>query len=488
MSKCVAFFHRNSFHKDLFVKIGKILREKHELEIVHIRELGDIKGEKVFQFENAIEKIWDDIDISYSNLCNLEKEYPDSNLMRALYSEREYNFFPKYYRLKPVSYEEQLKYLVGCFRVFEECIEQNNVDCIISDLPTGLPDILHAICKKKGVQYISLRSSKLLPGFVLCDQHHDLPTGMIDVYKTFLQTGIPDKYYALAESHINELNSKITIPSYMKITGKPFKMLRMQRVRTIVSMLRESRYQINKISRAKHPIRNSILWNIHRFLNIWQTRINKSRWFCKELPPEEKYFLFPLQYEPEASTFVRAFPFFDQMYVIQQIAKALPLGVTLIVKEHKGNQGYRKSAFYRELQYLPNVKLVARETELNDLISNSIGIITLTSRMGWECLVFKKPVIALGSTFYTFFDEVKKPGSWMELKRMTEECVANMDNKESGYDKKLLAYAAAYISLTHKGNYVPGSEGVLAESNIEDIAKGLFSAISNFNSTFSNAK
>ena len=485
MSKCVAFLHRNRLHKDLFVKVGKIYREKYGLEILHILELGDIEGEKVFQFEHLIEKIWDDIDISYSNLCNLEKEYPDGNLMRALYSEREYNFFPKYYRLKPVPYEAQLKYLVACFDVFEECIEENNVDCVISDLPTGLPDVLHAICKKKGVQYISLRSSKLLSGFVLCDQHHDLPSGMIDVYKSFLQSGIPDMYYGLAESHINELKSKITMPSYMKITGRPFKLLRMQRVRTLISMLRESRYQINKISRGKHQIRNLILWNIYRFINIWQTRINKSRWFCKELPSGEKYFLFPLQYEPEASTFVRAFPFFDQMSVIQQIATALPLGVTLVVKEHKGNQGYRKSAFYRELQYLPNVKLVGRETELNDLISNSIGIITLTSRMGWEGLVFRKPVIAFGSTFYTFFEEVKKPGSWMELKKMIEKCVADIDNdnKGSDYDKKLLAYAAAYIFLTHKGNYVPGSEVASDESNIEDIAKGLFSAMSN--STFS---
>ena len=240
-------------------------------------------------------------------------------------------------------------------------------------------------------------------------------------------------------------------------------------------MLRESKCHINQISRVKHPIRNSVLWNIHRFINIWRTKLYKSRWFCRSLAPGEKYFLFPLQYEPEASTFVRAFPFFNQMFIIQQIATALPLGITLIVKEHKGNPGYRKSTFYRELQYLPNVKLVDRETELNSLISNSIGIITLTSRMGWEGLVLKKPVIALGSSFYTFFEEVKKPGSWMELKRMIEECVKNIDNdnKDSDYDKKLLSYTAAYISLIKKGNYIPGSKGVFEEENISAVAKVL---------------
>lgn len=475
MTRCVAFFHRNSFHKDLFVSVGKVLRKKNGLEILHIHELGSLNGERVLQYEESIKKIWYDIDISYANLSNLEKEYPNSNLMRALYSEREYNFFPKYYKLKPISYDEQLKYLVGCFRVFEECIEQNNVGCVISDLPTGLPDVLHSICKKKGIEYISIRSSKLLKGFVLCDQYHDLPTGMLDIYKKFLQNGIPDKYYELAKSHINELKSKITMPSYMVVTGKPFKMMKMRRIQTLISMLRYSKNYINEVSRVKHPIRNSVLWNIHRFINIWRTKLNKPRWFCRWLTPDEKYFLFPLQYEPEASTFVRAFPFFNQMFIIQQIAKALPLGITLIVKEHKGNPGYRKSTFYRELQYLPNVKLVDRETELNSLITNSIGIITLTSRMGWEGLVLKKPVIALGTSFYTFFEEVKKPGSWMELKRMIDECVNNIDidNKESDYDNKLLSYTAAYISLIQKGNYIPGSRGVFEEENISAIAKVL---------------
>lgn len=479
MTKCVAFFHRNSFHKDLFFKLGKILREKYELEILHIRELGEIKNEKVFQYEKSIENKWNDIDISYSNLYYLEQEYPNSNLLRALYSEREYNFFPKYYGLKPVPYVEQLKYLVGCFRVFEECIEQNNVAYVISDLPTGLPDVLQAICKKKDIPYISIRSSKMLKGFVMCDQHHDLPIGMIEVYKKFLQNGIPDKYYNLAESHINELKSKIIMPSYMEVTGKPFKLLKMRKIKNLISLLRDSEHQINKISRAKHSIRNSVLWNIHRFINIYRTKFNKSRWFCKSLDPSEKYFLFPLQYEPEASTFVRAFPFFDQMYVIQQIAKALPLGVTLIVKEHRGNPGYRKAAFYKELQYLPNVKLVDRETELNKLISNSIGIITLTSRMGWEALVLGKPVIALGSTFYTFFEEVKKPGSWMEMKRMIRAFVSNKDNdkKKSDYDNKLLTYAAAYMSLIRKGNYIPGSMGVFELENISSIAKVLYKQI-----------
>ena len=32
MTKCIAFLHRIRLHKDLFVKVGKIYREKYDIE------------------------------------------------------------------------------------------------------------------------------------------------------------------------------------------------------------------------------------------------------------------------------------------------------------------------------------------------------------------------------------------------------------------------------------------------------------------------
>jgi hypothetical protein len=481
MSKCVAFLPRNVFHKDLFVKVGGILRKKYNFRILHTRELGEIKGEEVFQFDKFIKENWNTIDISYQNLHSLERKYADNNLIRALYCEREYNFFPKYFRVKPVSYEEQLKYLVGCFLVFEEWLTQNHIDCIISELLTGLPDsVLYAICRRRGIKYISVRSSKMLPGIITCNLDFDLPLGMMDAYKSYLENGIPENHRKSAESHISELRSKILSPNYMLLTGKNFKLLNMGRVSTVFSRIGKDRHHFNEISMARHPVRNPALWNIHRFLNIWRTKINESRWFCRGVPEGERYFLFPLQYEPEASTMVRAYPFSNQMAVIEQIAKALPLGVNLVVKEHRGNQGYRKNGFYRELQYFPNVKLVPREMDVSTLLRKCIGVITLTSRMGWEGLVLGKPVIAFGSSFWTSFGEVKKPASWVELKRIIEACLIDTeDNNETSYEEKLLAYAAAYISLTHEGNFVIGSEEFLSKKNAENVAKALLAVVNN---------
>jgi len=481
MSKTIAFLPRNVFHKDLFVKVGKILRKKYNFRIFHVRELGGIKGEKVYEFDSYIKKIWNNIDISYQNLRNVEKKYSGNDLMRALFCEREYNFFPKYFNVKPVSYKEQLKYLVGCLIAFEEWFEQNHIDCIISELLTGLPDsVLYAICQRRGIQYISVRSSKMTPGIITCDMDFDLPSGMLDIYKSYLENGIPENYRYSAESHITDVRSKIMSPSYMALTGKNFKLINRRRFYTFFDRIGKDRHHFNEISMARHPVRNPALWNIHRFVNIWCTKMNESRWFYKYLASGERYFLFPLQYEPEASTLVRAYPFYNQMAVIEQIAKALPLGVTLVVKEHRGNQGYRKSGFYRELQYLPNVKLVPREIDVSSLLQKCIGVITLTSRMGWEGLVLGKPVIALGSSFWSKFDDVKTPISWIDLKKMINDCLIDRKNyKGTLYEKRLIAYAAAYIANTYKGNFVIGTNEFLTNENAINVSEALMSAISN---------
>jgi hypothetical protein len=476
--KSIAFSPHNPNHLNFFLELGNHLKDQYGFDIAFIHELGAIEGEKVFQFDDAIKKIWSTIDISYSNLIRLEKKYPQCNFMRALYSERRTIFFPKYFSDKPISYEAQLKYLVGCFNVFEEWLSKNKIDCIISELLIGLPDsILYSVCQEMGIKYISLRSSKVLPGVIMCEPDNDQPMGMLNIYKEYIQNGIPEKYYDSANSHIESVRSKIKAPHYMQKSKKNYKLVRKTTFQHIISRLTKTDIQTNEISLTQKPLRQEFLWKLHRFLNIKQTGKNKAKWFDEKIPPDEKYLIFPLQYEPENSTLIRAFPFSDQLCVIQQIAKALPLGVSLLVKEHMGNHGYRKPHFYKELYYLPNVKLVPREANINNLLSNSLGVVTLTSRMGWEALINSKPVIALGTTFWTDFDAVRKPNTWLELKNMIKDCCNSSENEMniSGYEEKLSAYTAAYISRTHNGNFVISSDAFFSQANIANIAQMLTS-------------
>lgn len=472
MTKTIAFFPHNLAHLKFFTQVGNHLKKAHGSKIIYIRELGDIPGEEVFQFEHEIEKIYDKIDISYSALCKLKNEYPHAMLMRALYCERRFNYLPKFFNSQAISYDKQLSYMVACFDVFNQFLASKKIDYIVSELLIGLPDsILYEVCKKRNVQYISIRPSKLIPGVIKCNPECESPKEIMNVYKKFLDYGIPPKVKDMAVSHVNEIRAKIAAPPYMESSKKNFRFIDLQRLPSLLAKFGKERMRTNSISRFRHPILESFLWHFHRLFNIWGTRANASRWFCKEIPEKEKYFVFPLQYEPESSTLVRAFPFSDQMGVIQQIVKLLPLGVTLVVKEHRGNHGYRKPSFYRDLHYLPNVRLVSREADVHKIIRNSLGVITLSSRMGWEALVLRKPVIMLGTSFWGYFEDVKAPGSWSEFSSIVEACVdVAVDGVEHDYEKRLIAYAAAYIYLTREGIFLAKNNNFNSEKNVKNIA------------------
>jgi hypothetical protein len=72
----------------------------------------------------------------------------------------------------------------------------------------------------------------------------------------------------------------------------------------------------------------------------------------------EKYVIYPIHFQPEASTLVQAPMFLDQAALIQDIARSLPVGYRLYVKEHVANRGRRPLSFYAALRAIPSVRLL----------------------------------------------------------------------------------------------------------------------------------
>lgn len=131
--------------------------------------------------------------------------------------------------------------------------------------------------------------------------------------------------------------------------------------------------------------------------------------------PGENYFLYPIQFHPEASSSIYAPDYVDEFNNIRSIAFRLPIDTKLVVKEHPSATGNQKVEFYKKLSWLPNVILVAPEVPIKPLIRNAIALITATSTAGFEAAVLDKPVILLGRAFYSYFPNVKLINSPHEL-------------------------------------------------------------------------
>ena len=131
---------------------------------------------------------------------------------------------------------------------------------------------------------------------------------------------------------------------------------------------------------------------------------------------KNRFFVYPLQLQPETSTSLCATYYNDQLSTIQNIAFTLPFPYKLYVKEHPAAIGTRENLFYKRLKKIPHVVLIAPEEQVSRLIKNCCGVITLTSTVGMESALAGKPTYVLGSAAYEYHPLCRKISSFDQLR------------------------------------------------------------------------
>lgn len=163
-----------------------------------------------------------------------------------------------------------------------------------------------------------------------------------------------------------------------------------------------------------------------KFRNIAGTNdlCNKPDW-------NEDFAFFPLQFEPESGLLNVAYFKTNQLEIIRQTARALPVGYKLYVKEHPTMVMYRPRSFYKELKKNPNVKLINPTIKSFDLISRAKLITTITGSCGWEATLLKKPVIIFGNAFYNQLSFIKKCRAFEDLPQLVKNQIENFSYNEN---------------------------------------------------------
>ena len=108
------------------------------------------------------------------------------------------------------------------------------------------------------------------------------------------------------------------------------------------------------------------------------------------------FIFFPLHIEPEAALQIISPEFLSQRSAILSLARELPAGKLLAVKEAFGMVGRRPMGFYKELLEHKNVVLLRVEELGLDCIKHSKGVATISGTAGLEACVIGRPVITFG--------------------------------------------------------------------------------------------
>jgi hypothetical protein len=158
------------------------------------------------------------------------------------------------------------------------------------------------------------------------------------------------------------------------------------------------------------------LWREHAVEGGLHDQYTPTRWFREylqrliKLPlvrrlysqpvPGERYIFFPLHHAVDAQLTVRAPGFLRQEFLIDWIARALPDGYKLYVKEHPRFIARYALDTYRRIVRTPNVRLISPYVHPHDAIRGADALVTINSTAGFEALLYHKPVVVAGPVSY----------------------------------------------------------------------------------------
>ena len=113
-----------------------------------------------------------------------------------------------------------------------------------------------------------------------------------------------------------------------------------------------------------------------------------------------EYAYYPLHVEPEIALSLFGREHLNQIELIRNIAKSMPVTWKLVVKDHPAGVGRRNVRYYKKLLEIPNVVLVNHWANSDHIIDNAKLVLTVSGFSGFEAVLKRKPVITFGTTFY----------------------------------------------------------------------------------------
>lgn len=131
----------------------------------------------------------------------------------------------------------------------------------------------------------------------------------------------------------------------------------------------------------------------------------------------KSYIFYPLHTEPESALGMLSPEFNEQLALIELLAKNLPAGTFLVIKEHLSAIGRRPRDFYSTILEIPNVIMVHPYSYALDMAREAKAVVVITSSLGSEAAILGIPAISLGlHNNYNFLPHVHLVESWAEIR------------------------------------------------------------------------
>ena len=397
--------------------MAKWLQKKYDCEICAIIDVN--KGKKFYEeqkivdfkkkwyFRECFNKSQKEPDLKY--LAEIEKKYK-FDVWKIVYSD--INFY-KYNEYHKFNYDEILTIIEQECRFFEQILDDEKPNYLairITDSSNG--QILQKICDAKGIKILMLSFTRFGNRAYISHEYDHLE--------------FSKKHDEKKERAFEELQKDTQILTSLQSTFR--KKFRNSKKTWIKGALKYLSLVISDKYREYYTNYGKTFSKVIRIEGGFPLKTRKRKKFIdinllSQLKLEERFIYFPLQLEPERATLIPATFYTNQLDVITNIAKAIPIDFQLFVKEHPMQKikGWREISFYKSIMELPNVKLIHPSIPNDEMLKKCSLAITIAGTTGLEAALYKKPCIIFADANYSLLPSVYRLRSLEDLPNAIRE-------------------------------------------------------------------
>ena len=162
-------------------------------------------------------------------------------------------------------------------------------------------------------------------------------------------------------------------------------------------MYRHIRKNLPDLIRGRQPLYDSYLIREKLRLELQHWRLRRRILLEKAVFPtfsdDLPFVFFPLHMEPEISLMVECARADNQLVFIDWLAKSLPGGWRLLVKEHPAQASDRMPGFWEQVRRYPNVEVLGTLERAEDIFPKARAVAVINSTVGFQAANLGLPVL-----------------------------------------------------------------------------------------------
>jgi len=442
--------------------IAKELKENFECKLFSIIDITD-KPKKFFETQNILEfeKKWfyHDHVKKLKQVANMEylRKFEDKykiNLWQLAFNERIFYQFNEFYKF---SDSEILSILEQECKFFERIFDETKPDYVILPNPSFHHYYLfYLMCKKKNVKTLVLQGTRLGNKCIITDNIESIGY---------------EKYQSVKKRNLTELQNyknQYSVYDQGKKFRKRFLSSKTKLLKAGIEFLTSNNSNVKThytyYGRTKVKVlSNYILSSLRK--KYRKRFIDKN--LLKTYNFKKPFIFFPLHIEQEHSL-LNVAPFYtNQIEVIKNIVKSLPIGYDLVIKEHPTmiSRDWRKISDYNLLMSLPNVKVIHPDESPENFLKKCSLIITISGTSAFEGIFYLKPSIIFSDTSFSSLSCVHRIKSFEDLPSIIRKLLLSEINTDelnnyiefvdkNGFDFDHDSFVQDYQDFFHHGGFL----------------------------------